>query len=204
MILAPVIREPYLEPYLQAAEIYGAGFSALLWASPNTQRARFDAIARAHPLRDKSILDAGAGRADLLGFLLDRNLRPADYIGLEAVEPLADVAESRAYPNCRIIRGDFIREPARLFVGADVIVFSGSLNTMPPDSFYDTLPRAYDAAAEAVVFNFLSSPALAGKNYLVWHPSEQVQAFAARLGGEVRTIADYLQGDCTIAMVKQE
>lgn len=202
--MGTIAAEPYLEPYLRAAEQYGAGFSALLWASPKTQRARFDAICRAYDMEGKSILDAGCGRADLKGFLQDRQIHPADYIGLEAVEPLAAAAESRAYGNSRIIRGDFIREPARLFVGADVIVFSGSLNTMSPSVFYSTLTRAYEAAAEAVVFNFLSSSALAGKHYLVWHPPEQVYDFAQRLGGEVTTIADYLQGDCTIAMAKAD
>jgi hypothetical protein len=200
--VSSVAGESYLEPYVRAAEQYGAGFSALLWASPKTQRARFDAICRAYEMEGKSVLDAGCGRADLMGFLQDRHIRPADYIGLEAVDPLAAAAESRAYSNSRIIRGDFIREPARLFVGADVIVFSGSLNTMSPSVFYSTLARAYEAAAEAVVFNFLSSSALAGKQYLVWHPPEQVYTFAQRLGDEVTMIADYLQGDCTIAMAK--
>lgn len=196
--------DSYLVPYLEAAERYGAGFSALLWASPKTQRARFDAIRRAYDPAGKSLLDAGCGRGDLLGFLLERDVHPADYVGLEAVEPLAAVAEARAYPNSRIIRGDFVRDPMRLFVGADVVIFSGSLNTMGPATFYATLRRAYDAAAEAVVFNFLSSPALAGKDYLVWHPPEQVQSFAARLAGEVRRIEDYLHGDCTLAMVKTD
>jgi SAM-dependent methyltransferase len=195
--------EPYLTPYLRAAEQYGGGFSALLWASPKTQRARFDAIRRSADLDGKSVLDAGCGRADLLGFLLDRNIHPADYIGLEAVESLADAAEARAYPNSRILRADFVQEPARLFVGADVIVFSGSLNTMDESAFYETLRRAYDATAGAVVFNFLSSPALAGKEYLIWHRPEKVEAFARRVADEVRILDDYIQGDCTIAMEKK-
>ena len=199
---ASAAGNPYLTPYLRAAEQYGGGFSALLWASPKTQRARFDAIRRTIELGGKSVLDAGCGRADLLSFLLDRDIRPADYIGLEAVEALAAAAEARGHPNCRILRGDFVREPARLFVGADVIAFSGSLNTMDECAFYQTLARAFDAAAEAVVFNFLSSPALAGKEYLVWHRPDKVEAFARRLAAEVRTADDYIYGDCTIAMLK--
>lgn len=196
--------QPYLEPYVRAAKQYGAGFSALLWASPKTQRARFDAIRRAYDPQGKSVLDAGCGRADYLEFLLSRDVRPADYVGLEAVEALAVAAEAKAFPGSRIVRGDFVREPAKLFVGADVIIFSGSLNTMDEGTFYDTLRRAYDAAAEAVVFNFLCSPALAGRAYLTWHQRERVEAFARRVASEVRILEDYLQGDCTIAMVKQD
>ena len=192
----------YLEPYVQAARQWGAGFQALLWASTKTQRARFEAIRRIHPLAGKSVLDAGCGRADLMGYLLDRGTHPADYIGLEAVETLAAAAEDRRYPDTRIIRGDFVSEPAKLFVGADVVVFSGSLNTMQDDLFYRTLNRAYDATAQAVVFNFLASPGLAGKDFLVWHRQPDVMSFARKAADEVHVLADYLPGDVTVAMVK--
>jgi SAM-dependent methyltransferase len=192
----------YLEPYVRAARQWGAGFQALLWASTKTQRARFEAIRRIHPLAGKSVLDAGCGRADLMAYLLDRGTPPADYVGLEAVETLAAAAESRHYPDTRIVRGDFVRDPARLFVGADVIVFSGSLNTMAGDLFYGTLRRAYDATAEAVVFNFLASPGLAGKDFLVWHRRQDVMSFAHDTADAVLALADYLPGDCTVAMIK--
>jgi hypothetical protein len=199
--LAP---EPYLKPYMRAAEKHAGGFGSLLWASERSQQQRFDAICRAYELNGKSILDAGCGRADLMGYLIDHSIHPADYVGLEAVDALADQAESRSYPQARIVRGDFVREPAKLFVGADVIVFSGSLNTLPPDAFYRTLRRAFEATAEAVVFNFLCSTALAGQDYLVWHRTEQVLAFIDTLGRETEMLCDYLPGDCTIALVKQD
>ena len=50
-----------------------------------------------------------------------------------------------------------------MFVGADVIAFSGSLNTMDDETFYATLRRAYDATAATLVFNFLASPFLAAR-----------------------------------------
>lgn len=200
--MASAVVESYLLPYERAAERYGGGFGTLLWASPKTQRVRFDAIRRIYPLAGKSLLDAGCGRADLLGFLLEKGVRPSDYVGLEAVEALAIAAEARNYPDCRIVRADFVRKPLRLFVGAEVIIFSGSLNTMDEGAFHETVRRAWDAAAEAVVFNFLCSPLLAGKEYLVWRRSESVQAFARNLSSDVRMLSNYLRGDCTVAIVK--
>jgi hypothetical protein len=200
---ANVAQETYLSPYLRAVERYAGGFGSLLWASEKSQRQRFDALCRVQELNEKLLLDAGCGRADLLGYLLERLLRPAEYVGLEALDALADQAESRHYPRSRILRGDFVREPLKLFVGAEVIVFSGSLNTLLPDAFYATLRHAFEAAGEAVVFNFLCSPALAGQDYLVWHHGEKVLAFAQTLGGDVRTLCDYLPGDCTVAIMKQ-
>src|SRR4051794_25231511 len=198
----------YLAPYLQAAETYGGGFGALLWASPATQAARFDAIRRIYDPAGRSVLDVGCGRADYLDFLLDRGVRPADYIGIEAVAALADAAGERAGRAraqgiaVRIIQADFVRDPVRMFVGADVVVFSGSLNTAGDEVFYLTLRRAYEAAAEAVVFNFLDSAMLAGRDYLVWRRPDDVLRFARSLSPDVRVRDDYLPGDRTVAVIK--
>jgi SAM-dependent methyltransferase len=198
--------EPYLLPYLRAADKHGGEFPALLWASPQTQAARFEAIERLGNLHGKSVLDVGCGRADLLGFLLDRGVRPADYVGIEAVEDLAAAAEitCRRLPDSTILRADFVREPLRLFTGADVVVFSGSLNTIEDVDFYTTIRRAFDATAERVVFNFLCHSYLAGADYLRWRRPADVIAFAATLCDDVHTCDDYLHGDYTLALCKND
>ena len=201
-------KAPYLAPYLRAAERHGASFPTLLWASPATQAVRFDAIARMADLAGKSVLDVGCGRADLLDFLLDRGVRPHDYIGIEAVDVLAAEAERRqAAANrvpARIIRADFIRDPARLFVGADAVVFSGSLNTADDDRFYETLGRAFDATAEVLVFNFLASASLAASGDLYWRKPDDVLRFARQLSADARSLDGYLDGDCTVLVPKQD
>ncbi|HEV2292390.1 MAG TPA: hypothetical protein VGR35_00955 [Tepidisphaeraceae bacterium] len=194
----------YLNPYLRAASRHGAGFSSLLWASPQTQAVRFTALTRLVGLNGKSILDVGCGRADLLDFLLARSISPAHYVGLEGVAALAEAAEAKHHPDALIVRADFVREPLRLFVGADIVYFSGSLNTLDAASFYATIGRAYDAAAETLVFNFLASPDLAGVSYLHWHEPAEVWAFAKGLTDDVRRLDDYLAGDTTLALTKPE
>ena len=196
----------YLLPYLRAAERHGSDFPSLLWASPQTQAARFDAIRRLGDLHGKSLLDVGCGRADLLDFMIRRGVRPADYTGIEAVEALAAAAEDTcmrwAGVRGRVIRADFVREPLRLFAGADVVVFSGSLNTVDDGPFYTTIRRAFEAAAERLVFNFLCSTYLAGAEYLRWRRPQDVLKFAATLTGDVRALEDYLPGDFTVALAK--
>src|SRR5688572_2349212 len=196
--VAPSNPRSYLRPYLDAAAAHGAGFQSLLWASPQTQAVRFEAILRITDLSGKSILDVGCGRADLLAHLLNSGVRLADYVGIEAVDALADAAEAKRLPGATIVRADFVAEPVRLFAGAGVVVFSGSLNTADDTVFYSTLARAFDAATEALVFNFLSSTSLAGQPHLYWRRAGDVTRFARSLSSDVRTLDDYLSGDTTV------
>jgi hypothetical protein len=189
---------------MSAASRHGAGFSSLLWASPHTQAVRFAALTRMVGLTGKSLLDVGCGRADLLDFLLARQVKPGHYVGLEAVTALADAAEAKDHGDAMIVRADFVREPLRMFVAADVVYFSGSLNTLDPQAFYATLRKAYDAAAQMLVFNFLCSPELAGMSYLHWHQPAEVRSFCKTLTDDVRRLDDYLRGDTTFALTKHE
>ncbi|HEY3567965.1 MAG TPA: methyltransferase domain-containing protein [Thermoanaerobaculia bacterium] len=192
----------YLLPYHEARRHGAKGLDALLWTSKEGQRIRFDTIARLCPLEGKTIVDAGCGRADLLGRLLELGIVPAHYTGLEMIPATARAARRRRYERCRIVRADFVREPEKLKVGADVVVFSGSLNTLTRPQLYRTLRAAWEAAGQALVFNFLCSPYWCGEDWLTWHRRKTVLAFCRSLGGEPRFDEGYLPGDCTIAMTR--
>ena len=194
--------EHYLEPYRRAASRHGDRFGSLLWASPKTQAARFDAICRLAEMRGRRVLDVGCGRADLMDFLIERGIEPSEYIGIEAVDELVGAAMKKKSPVTRIVCGDFVREPKLMDVGAEVIVFSGSLNTVEPEQFYLSLRQGWEAAGEVMVFNFLAARHIASAQWLTWHRVEDVLRFARALSSQVRMLDDYLDGDCTIALEK--
>jgi hypothetical protein len=85
-------------------------------------------------------------------------------------------------------------------VEADVVIFSGSLNTLPGPQFHRTLRAAWAAAGRALVFNFLTSRFWAGEDWLYWHRRQNVVAFCRSLGGETSYDDSYLEGDCTVAV----
>ena len=198
-------QEPYLAPYQDAVARHGANFDALLWASPQTQRTRFDIITQDASPQGKFILDVGCGRADYLLYLRERRIRPARYIGIEGVDAFVAIAQSSPPgDDATILQGDFVREPKRLFIGADIILFSGSLNTLDDDDFRATIRHAYQAAGEALVFNFLCSRDLAGKDYLHWRSIADVERFSRDLCPKLRLFDDYLHGDCTACLFKND
>ncbi|HWB53788.1 MAG TPA: class I SAM-dependent methyltransferase [Tepidisphaeraceae bacterium] len=188
----------YLRPYLNAVELHGGGFPALLWASPASQAARFAALANLYDFTGKSIVDIGCGRADFLDYLLANDMEPNHYVGIEAVEAIAQSAERKQHRSCTILHADFVREPRRMFVGADAAVCCGSLNTLSSEEFYQTLRRAFDAAAETLVFNFLCSPKLAAAKFLTWHRQEDVRRFLQSLSSRTNESSDYFDGDCSM------
>jgi hypothetical protein len=192
----------YLLPYLSAAQRHAGGFRSLLWASTGTQEARFNAFVRLLGFHGQSLLDVGCGRADFPEYLIQRRIDLESYIGLEAVPLLVLAAQRRAIPRSRIIQSDFVADPRRLFVGADIVLFSGSLNTLSDEVFYTTLRHAFAATACHLIFNFLSSPLLAGTRYLYWHHREDVKRFLQQLGGEIHQLDDYIDGDCTMLISK--
>jgi hypothetical protein len=97
-----------------------------------------------------------------------------------------------------------VRHPEALDVGADVVVFSGSLNLLPSRPFYRSLARGWTAARRWLAFNFLCSPELTADRWLHWHRPAAVMAFARGLPGVVRArkIEGYEPGDCTIVVRK--
>jgi hypothetical protein len=192
----------YLRPYLDAARRHGAGFESLLWANPSSQAARFAALARWCELDGRVVLDAGCGRADFLEYLHQREIRPAKYIGIEAVTSLAEAAERKSLPGARIITGDFIEDPRIMDQQAGVIIFSGSLNTLGADDFYGTLRSAWEFSRSEVGFNFLSSPRLASARHLTWHRMTDVMELAYSLTADVVSDSSYREGDCTIVLRK--
>lgn len=201
--MPPHNQPDYLQPYQRAVKRHGADFRALLWASRRTQEQRFEALAHVADPTGLSILDLGCGRADFLDFLIARGTPPRKYIGLEGVRELAEAAENKKLPDSRIVIADFVREPRRMQVGAEVIYCSGALNTVEPTDFYLTIRNAFAAARRALVFNFLSSSLLAGTNYLRWHNPREVLTFCRTLSGDITRHEGYIDGDCTIAMRKE-
>jgi SAM-dependent methyltransferase len=194
----------YLRPYQNARDHGVKGFQALLWSSREGQAVRFEVIARALDLTGRTLLDVGCGRADLLVHLLERGTAPAHYTGLEMMPAAIRSARRRRLADCRIVAGDFVREPETMAVGAEVVVFSGSLNTLSRPQFYRTLTAAWAVARRALAFNFLCSRFWCGEDWLTWHRKQTVLAFCRSLGGEPRAVDGYLRGDCTILMERPE
>lgn len=157
----------YLTPYTRAVAVYGTGFGALLISDRQWQEVRFSVFARAIGLDGRAIADLGSGRADLLDWLARERVTCRRYVGIEAVPELHRHASTRHGDDdgATFLFTDFVRD-TDLFErlvgehGIDVLLFSGSLNTLAEADALAVLERAWAALAErpgaALAFNFLA------------------------------------------------
>lgn len=152
--------DPYLQAYREAQTKYGNQFGVTLWASEESQATRFRVITEMLYLAGKRILDAGCSRGDFAAYLLDRDIGYSSYVGIDAIESVVDFAKARGLAGARFVHGDLVREPELLAASQpQIVVLSGTLNTMDDQIIMSLLESAWSAAGEALIFNFLSDMA---------------------------------------------
>lgn len=144
---------------------------------------------------------------DLLAFLEEIGQAPSGYVGIDALESVVAAAQRRQFKTPADFRlGDVVARP-ELFLAAgqaEVIVISGTLNTLGEAEFYRTLDHAFAAAGSCLMFNFLStrhSPAYPpGGESIVRMDPVRVLEHALAMTRKVVLRHDYYDGhDCTMA-----
>ncbi len=158
----------YLAPYRAALASHGASFEATGWKNRDMQLARFDIMMEMTDFTGRVIVDAGSGLGGMAEHLNERGVQYGRYIGLDAMPEMIDQSRTRNIPEAEFVVSDFAGETDSFdrFTkraggpGAELIIFSGSLNTMHEDAALEVLERAWAAATEGVLFNFLSDRAV--------------------------------------------
>jgi SAM-dependent methyltransferase len=147
----------YLEPYRKSQAKVGSDFEVTLWASPQSQRRRFQVFREMCMLDGKRVLDAGCSRGDLAEYLVEAGVNYEHYIGIDGLPEVIEFARARGLPRSEFHAGDFVREPRLLSIGRpDVVCISGTLNTMTDEQVFTVLEGAWQAAGQVLMFNFLS------------------------------------------------
>lgn len=151
---------PYLRPYRESAQRHGNSFAVTLWASQRSQETRFEVLAALCDLTGKRVLDAGCSRGDFAAFLIERGIAFEHYVGVDGLADIVSFAASRKLPRCDFLCGDLLAQPRLWSRGdPDVVVISGTLNTMSDSQVMTMLESGWRVAREALVFNFLPNHA---------------------------------------------
>jgi len=192
----------YYESRLEAGRDH---FKVLDWASPASQRVRFEVLSENVDLAGKTLLDVGCGLGDLLTYLKDRRIA-VDYTGVDISEKLLAAAR-RAHPEATFLCADIFAEPtgaAGELFGKDrfdVVFVSGAFNlNLGNNSSF--LPRAVGRmmllASQCVAFNLLHAAAAAAEETYAYYDPDEVLASIRTDGWQALVIDGYLPNDFTV------
>ena len=154
-----------LTPYREATQALGSGFSATLWASPRTQKLRFDVLIDLlgpDQLSGSILLDLGCGDGALAVRLQERTISLGRYIGIDGIFKQVEAAQNRGLDRASFVCEDLTETGRSLGrFGAGVAIISGTLNTMAQTQAQALVQEAFEAVSGAVCFNFLSDRPIA-------------------------------------------
>lgn len=147
----------YLDPYRESHRKHGSAFDVTLWASPKSQRRRFDVFLEEALFAGKRVLDAGSSRGDFAAFLVEKAVPFEKYIGVDALAEVIAFANGRGLARCEFHGGDMLHDASLFRIGSPhIICISGTLNTMKDEQVYAFLENAWAGTGETLMFNFLS------------------------------------------------
>lgn len=183
------------------AALHGADSSlALGWLTPRDQQIRFEALTGIATLKGKTVLDAGCGYADLLGFLLPDN-QPSHYYGIEQIPELIEEAELHygQLETVTLIARNFM---ATDLPAADYVFASGSLNYGSSDAAYifKAISKLFECCKSGLAFNLLRYVSNTG--LLVAYEPDMILAHCRTLSNNVILKQDYDDQDFTIWMYR--
>jgi SAM-dependent methyltransferase len=178
---------------------YGETAEGLHYNSAGSQQTRFRVLREMLPenLHGLSMVDLGCGFGDFLLYLREHGDEIGRYVGIDLHERMVEVARART--GAEILHGDVLADP---LPEADWYVCSGALNNLTQDETRTAIERCFGAARRGFVFNVLHGDDRSGTfNY---RKPEEVEAWAADLGAEVKIVDDYMYRDFTAALTRAQ
>jgi SAM-dependent methyltransferase len=184
--------------YENAIKRYGCTARGLNWNSKSSQQIRFEIIHEllAHTLSSSKIVDAGCGFGDLYLFLQQKGSLPRRYIGYDVVDEALFVAHKRT--KQRIVKCDILNDELE---SADFYIASGSMNILNRFETFLFIRRCFDASKKGFIFNLLKGQEQTGNfNYFL---PEEIEAFVSEFAYDVIIKEDYMEGDFTVLLLKE-
>jgi SAM-dependent methyltransferase len=187
------------EFYRTALAEHGETAEGVQWNSAETQQIRFQVLRQFLPadLSQSTIVDVGCGFGDLYCYFVQCGERPRRYIGIDVMEPMVEVAQTRT--GCQILLCDVLTDP---LPPADYYVCSGAMNILTRKETHRFIKNCFAACRVGFVFNLLK-----GRNtsftYNFYQTSEIVQ-IAQEINANYRIDDRYMIGDFTTILIKNQ
>jgi SAM-dependent methyltransferase len=189
-------HEDVIRYFDQRLDEFGPTVRAVDWGSPDSQRARFAALAAVGVLDGCRVLDVGCGLGDLCGFLESRS-PGVEYEGCD-LNPRMIAAAAARYPGHRFVVADLLTEPLAMPGPYDYVVASGLFYLRDEAFLHAMVRRMLDFGRRGIAFNSLSAWADRRDPGEYYADPVRVLTFCRSLTRRVALRHDYLPNDFTV------
>lgn len=180
--------------YQKAILEYGISAQGVHWNSQYSQYKRFEVLTDfiKNDISKSSIVDVGCGMGEYYNYLMDEQIIPLKYFGIDCEIDMINISKRR-FPNA-----DF--ELQNIFDSslkeADYYVCSGAMNILDKNEFYTFIDICFKKPTKGFIFNFLKND-----SYNKIHVNE-VLSYCKNLTNKIETQDNYLDNDFSIFLRK--
>jgi SAM-dependent methyltransferase len=188
--------------YLKSLALHGASPKAMQWKDYRSAALRYRAITANITLGNKSIVDIGCGRGDLLPYLYDKSDN-FKYLGVDVNNKFIEIAKKRYEGHEFLVANPFEEGLKQKF---DTVVLCGALNANK-DGWLENrkhkIQKLYELANEAVVFNMAGGLApIPNSRRVAYADAKEILEFCSSLTPKIILQTHYHPKDFTITMFK--
>lgn len=184
--------------YSSAIEMYGVTAKGVNWHSKESQKIRFDIIAKLLPqeLSTFTIADAGCGFGDLYHYLEKKGSLPKEYIGIDSLDEMCAITANTT--GCEVLCANICKDN---LPQADFYICSGALNILEKFEVCLFIANCFQNSNIGFIFNTLFGEH-ASQTYNYMTP-EEINSLAKELGVKKIILQDgYMSDDITVAFLK--
>jgi SAM-dependent methyltransferase len=196
-----------IERYETRLRKHGFGEEALGWGKKGRQRLRFSVLSSHWDLREKTVLDLGAGFGDFFAF--SRHLHLREYVGIDITPGLVALGNERygSEPGFTLKLGTATDE--RLFQECDVTVISGlfnfRLNNGRNQEFIcSVLGSAFKFSRLGVACNFVTDRVDFKDSLMHYQPPSEALDIAYRFTRNVTLQQDYMPFEYSLFLDRRD
>jgi len=183
--------------YKESILKYGISAQGVHWNSEFSQYKRFEVLSAfiKNDINQSTIVDVGCGMGEYYNYLMDNDLAPKAYLGIDCEEQMISIAKKR-YPRTDFKVQNVLTDS---LLESDYYICSGAMNILEKEEFFSFLAKCYEKSIKGFAFNFLKKESFTNVS------KEEVLEFCIKLSPNLQNIQtqeDYLDNDYSIFLRK--
>lgn len=173
---------------------------SLSWYGKDTQQARYRVLTQIADLNNRTILDLGCGLGDFYGYLIDKNIKIKEYLGIDINQNLIYEARLK-YHLAKFKIGDIYSVNNHFDYIIACGLFGYKLSDYQ-DKYFAVIKKMFAKSIKGIGFNLLDESSCIHEELCAYFDPAIVEKFVKKLSKNIKIIKGYLSNDFSIFVYK--